>query len=419
MSNLKEKYYNLLQYGTEFMGLDLKYFASGGFWTTLGQGINAILTFALTIAFANLIPKEAFGVYRYILSIAGILNIFTLKGMNTAVVQAVATGNEGALRTSVRYQLKWNLMLAAALFAASVYYFWNANQAYGISFFILGLFVPATQAFNTYGAYLEGKRKFKINNIFSVAATVVYVIGMFAALYFGKEVIWLILAYAATTFLANLFFYWQTLHLFNPRGSSGDVLKYGRRLTFISFIGPVASQIDNIILVQFWGPAQLAAYSLARAIPDRVAPFIKDIVNLGLPKLAQKTAEDINKVFYKRIFQGLFLGAVFAIGYILTAPIVFKFAFPKYLESIFYSQLLAIGFIFAAPLGFVGAAFTSQKLVRPILLSSVSATVIKITLYVILGIWGGILGLVLAQLIYYVIVTFINIIIWKFTPTLN
>ena len=76
--------------GTELAGLDLKYFASGGFWTTLGQGINAILAFALTIAFANMIPKETYGIYRYILSIAGILNIFTLKGMNTAVVQAVA-----------------------------------------------------------------------------------------------------------------------------------------------------------------------------------------------------------------------------------------------------------------------------------------------------------------------------------------
>jgi len=87
------------------------------------------------------------------------------------------------------------------------------------------------------------------------------------------------------------------------------------------------------------------------------------------------------------------------------------------LESVFYSRLLAIGFIFAAPLGYMGTAFTAQKLTKSILAGSVSATVVKISLYVILGTWGGILGLVLAQLIYYVIVTFINIIIWKFNKS--
>lgn len=399
------------------MGLDLKYFASGGFWTIFGQGINSVLALFLTVAFANLLPKETYGLYRYTLSIAGILNIFTLRGMNTAVVQAVAVGNDGALKTSIKYQLKWNLMMTAALLAASAYYFWNANMTFGISFLILGLFIPATQAFNTYGAYLGGKKEFKINNLFSIASTIVYVSGMFVALYFGRELIWLVLAYAATTFTTNLFFYWQTLRLFNPGGSAGDVLKYGRQLTFIGFIGPIAAQIDNIILAQFWGPTQLAVYSLARAIPDRVAPFIKDIVNLGLPKLALKSAEDINKVFYKRIFQGFALGAVFALGYIILSPFVFKYLMPKYLESVFYSQLLAIGFIFAAPLGYAGAAFTSQKFVKPILWGSASATLIKISFYIILGIWGGILGLVLAQLIYYVIVTFANIIIWKFNKS--
>lgn len=413
MSNIREQYYQIIQYGTKIFGLDLKYFASGGFWTTFGQGINSVLALILIIAFANFLPKETYGLYKYILSIAGILNIFTLRGMNTAVVQAVAAGNENALKTSVKYQLKWNLMMMAALLAASAYYFWNVNQIFGISFLILGLFVPATQAFNTYGAYLDGKKEFKINNLFSVASTVVYVSGMLAALYFGKGLIWLVLAYAATTFAANLFFYRQTLRLFNPGGSAGDVLKYGRQLTFIGFIGPIAAQIDNIILAQFWGPAQLAVYSLARAIPDRVTPFIKDMVNLGLPKLALKSAEDINKVFYKRIFQGVALGAVFALGYIILSPLMFKYLMPKYLESVFYSQLLAAGFIFAAPLGYVGTAFNSQKFVKPIFWSSVSATVIRIPLYVILGIWGGIMGLVLAQLIYYVTVTFVNIIIWK------
>ncbi|KKS44593.1 MAG: Polysaccharide biosynthesis protein [Candidatus Azambacteria bacterium GW2011_GWB1_42_17] len=418
MSNLKNYYYQLLRRGTELLGLDLGYFASGGFWTTLGQGANTIIALLLTVAFANLLPKEIYGNYRYILSLAGIFNIFTLTGMNNAVVQATAAGNEGALRASVKYQLKWNFMMMLALWTLADYYFWQDNFIFAASFFVLGIFSPATQALNTYGAYLAGKKEFKLNNIFGTLATVIYAVGMFIALLLTKEIASLITIYALTTFIANLLFYYKTVKLFNLSvAPSKEMLKYGRHLTFISFMGPIVTQIDSVILAYFWGPAQLATYALARAIPDRAAPFIKDIINLGMPKLAKKTLDDINKVFYKRIFQAMILGAVLAIGYVITAPFIFKYIFPKYLESVFYSRLLAIGFIFAAPLGYMGTAFTAQKLTKSILAGSVSATVVKISLYVILGTWGGILGLVLAQLIYYVIVTFINIIIWKFNKS--
>ncbi len=415
MPSFKETYYILLSYGTEFLGLDLKYFASGGFWTTFGQGMNGLISFLLVIAFANLLPKETYGFYRYILSLAGIFNIFTMTGMNAAVGQAVATGNEGALRTSVKYQLKWNIMMAIAMWGLGGYYLLNSNQTLAISFLIFGIFIPLTSAFNTYGAYLDGKKQFKINNLFSIFSTAVYAVGMVLAMLLSAEILTLVIAYALTTLISNLFFYWKTLQLFHPPlAPAGDVIKYGRRLTFLGFIGPIVAQIDSIILAHFWGPAQLAIYSLARAIPDRVGPFIKNIINLGLPKLAVKNAEEIDRIFYKRIFQTLGLGALLAAGYILLSPLVFKYLLPKYIDSIFYSQLLAIMFIFAAPLGYIGTAFYSQKMIRPIFLSSFSVSILKIVLYVVLGIWGGILGLIFAQLIYSFTTLIVNIALWKF-----
>ncbi len=415
MSILRKFYRKIIGRGTEFLGLDLKYFASGGFWTTLGQGVNGAISFFLVIAFANLLPKETYGLYRYILSLAGIFNIFTMTGMNTAVSQAVAAGNEGALKTSVKYQLKWNIMMMVAMWGFGGYYLLNNNPVLAVSFFIFGAFTPLTFVFNTYGAYLDGKKQFKINNLFSIFSTAIYAAGMALAMLLSKEILPLVIAYALTTLIANLFFYWKTLRLFNPPiAPAGDVIKYGRRLTILGFIGPVVAQADSIVLTHFWGPAQLAVYSLARVMPDKVGPFIKNIINLGLPKLAVKNTEEIDKVFYKRIFQSLGLGALLAAGYILLSPLMFKYLLPKYIDSIFYSQILAISFIFIAPVGYIGTAINSKKMVGAIVSSSVSSSIVKIILYIVLGIWGGILGLVLAQVIYYVIVFFINIVLWKF-----
>lgn len=411
---MKETYNKILNRGTEFLGLDLKYFASGAFWTALGQGINGILALLLTIAFANLLPKEVYGTYRYLLSLAGFLTFFTLTGANSAVTQAVAIGDEGSLIKSVKYQIKWNLMMTLATFVLGAYYLWHQNQVYAYPLFILGLFYPITLAFNTYPAFLRGKKEFRLLNLYSIWSTIIYVVSVFTALVLSKNILVLIIVYALSGLISNVIFHIIIVKKFKIHESrSTEHLSYGRKLTFIAYIGSVASQIDSIVLNHFWGPVALAVYTLSRAIPDKVIAFIKDIGDLGTPKLAQKSEGEIKKVFYKRILQGLGLGLLLTIGYVVLVPFVFKYLMPKYMESIFYSQIMAIGFLFMVPLSYFGTILKAKKLIKLNIISGTASHVIKILLYIILGIWGGILGLILAQVITYAITFLITIIIWQ------
>ena len=395
--------------------MDMVYAAKGGFWITFSRSITTILSLVLIVAFANLLPKETYGLYRYILSLAGVLSIFTLTGMNSAVARAVATGNEGALKTSVRYQLKWNLLMLAAFWALGGYYLINGNDLFALSFFILGIFAPSTLALSTYGAYLEGKKEFRIASITNIISTFIYVAGVLTAVLLSGEVIWIIVAYAITTFVSTLFFYIVILRKFKPPAATvaRDTLKYGRELSFIRLLGPIVSQVDKIILAHFWGPAQLAVYVLAMAVPSQAISFMKNWVGIGFPKFAAKTPEEINTVFYKRIFQGMSVGAIIAIFYILVSPYLFKYLLPQYLEGVLYSQILAISFVFAMPTRYVGLLFLSQKLSRQIFTNSMINSAVAILLFVVLGIWGGIFGLVLAQVFYSFIGMLANIVMWR------
>ncbi|MDP3875262.1 MAG: oligosaccharide flippase family protein, partial [bacterium] len=125
MQNLWDKTYRLLRGSENFFKADMVYLAKGNFWQVSGQVISNILSLGLIVLFANLLPKETYGLYKYILSLAGALNIFTLTGMNQAIVQAVAAGNDGALRTSVKYQMKWNVMQLIAFWILGAYYLLN------------------------------------------------------------------------------------------------------------------------------------------------------------------------------------------------------------------------------------------------------------------------------------------------------
>lgn len=405
-----------LRFTERYTQADMVYVAKGGFWISAGQAAASILSLLLVIAFANLLPKETFGVYRYILSIAGVLNIFTLTGMNSAVARAVAAGDEGAFRSSVRYQLKWNVLMFAAFMALGGYYLAAGNAVFSASFFMLGLFVPATLAFNTYGAYLEGKKEFRFASIANIISTLVYTLGVFAAIALSGEIAWLMFAYAATTGAATLFFYLLVLRTFRPPGGgAGGAIAFGRHMTFIGFIDPIASQIDKIIVAHFWGPAQLAVYSLAMAIPARGAVYIKSLVGLGAPKFATKTPDELNTIFYTRIFQGAAVGTLGALAYIIAVPYLFAYVLPQYLESVLYSQILALSFIFAMPNRYVSLLLVSQKRTREILANTVVLNVLRIILFIALGIWGGILGLVLAFVLYTFLGAVVGVITWRRT----
>jgi O-antigen/teichoic acid export membrane protein len=390
------------------------YLAKGGFWVSFGQAVSSILSLGLIIAFANLLPKEIYGTYKYILSITSMLNIFTLTGMNQAVTRAVASGKEGILKTSVKYQLKWNILMLLAFWALGAYYYTKSSTILATSFFILSIFSPLYQAFGTYGAYLEGKGNFRLNNIYSIISTFIYAAGMLVAILLSGEIVWLIVAYAMTTSVSSIIFYISTIRKFNPPSENDkETLKYGRELTYIGFIGPVVSQIDKIILTHFWGATQLAAYAIAMAIPERALGFVKDWVNIGFPKFSNKTIGEINEVFNKRMLQGFLFGIVLFLGYIVISPYLFRYFLPQYLDSILYSQILAISFIFAIPGRYVGLLFASQKLTKVIFANSLAQSILRIALYLVLGIWGGIMGLVVAQVIMYILGLLINILIWK------
>jgi|SRR3989344_970834 len=414
MGKIKQYIYNLLRKSEAFFKLDMIYVAKGGFWITFGQAISSVVSLLVVIAFANLLPKETYGIYRYILSLAGILNVFSLLGMNNAVARAVSANQEGVLKQSVNYQLKWNMMMLAAFIILSSYYFYEGNELMAFSFLILGAFVPPTLALNTYGAFLTGKKEFKLVNIANILSTIVYAIGIFLAIILSGDIFWIVFAYAITTFVPTLLFYIYVLLKFKPKGEmSKETLKYGRELTFIGFIEPIASQIDKILLAHFWGVAELAVYSLALAIPNRVTSFVKGWVGLGYPKLSIKNPDQINETFYRRLLQGAGVGALIAVAYIIAAPYVFKYLLPQYMDSLFYSQILSISFIFAMPNRFLSLVFLSQKFSKIILTTDAIQTIIKLILYAIFGIWVGILGLIIAYVLFSFIGLMINIGIWK------
>ena len=119
MQKLKSKAHNILRWSEKYTKTDMVYLAKGGSWFALGTALSWLISFGTALAFANLIPKETFGAYQYVLSIVGIFGIMTLTGMNTAISRAAARGKDGSLFEALKEKIRWGLL------GDSGQYFWR------------------------------------------------------------------------------------------------------------------------------------------------------------------------------------------------------------------------------------------------------------------------------------------------------
>lgn len=380
--------------------------------------LTSILSLVQVIIFANYLPKEIYGTYKYILSLAGAFSFLTLTGMNTAVTQAAAQSKSASILTyAVKVQRKWNFIFSVALTGLSAYYFFNNNILFAKSLLILGFTFPLATIFNTYGAFLIGIKDFRRASLLGTVTPVIQLVSLAIAALLTDDVFNLIVVYAIASFLPNLFFYFKVIkqYKFQPiqEEEKRNLLKYSQHLSFMHILSGMAQYIDKIVIFHYLGAVELAIYGLSLAIPERVRGYIKNLSVMILPKLSEKQLEDIHKTFYKRVFQGMLIGAICSVCYILIAPVFYKIFLPKYLEAITYSQVFSLTLIFAVPANYVSGVFNSHKMLRPLYHGTLSVNVVRISLYLILGKYFGIWGVIFSTLLIHFMGTLYNFYLWE------
>lgn len=414
---IKNKAKKILAWSQKYTQADMLYVASSGFWTTISSAASSIFSISLVLVIANYLPKETYGAYKYIMSLSGALAFLTFSGMNTAVTQAVANGHDGVLNYALKFQLKWNFIFFAGSSLVATYYFLQENMTVAVPLIILGLVFPLISAFNTFGSFLIGKKDFKRLALWGIAVSAIYNLAMIGAILIFEDTIFLVLAYSAGHLLPIIYFYFRTVQLYKPPRQDLEeekkLVKYGAHLSFMNIFSNLSQYVDKITVFHFLGPVELATYGLALAIPERIKGYSKAYSAIILPRLSSKDMKDIKPVFYKRTFQGIVIGAFISLAYITIAPILFRLFLPKYLESVHYSQILSLSLIITVPASYMAGVFYSQKMLKTIYLSSTTAHVTRIILFILFGYLWGVWGVIYASLLVYVLGFFYNIILWE------
>ncbi len=324
------------------------YLAKGGFWLMMAKSSSALSSLIVTIVLTNLLPKEEFGQYTFILSVVAIITIFTLPGMGTAIIRYKALSHDLNLQKIAKSKILYGLLgSVVSLLGAFYYYLHDNNLTLTYAFIITAIFIPLYEAFFIYSFYYKGCKNFKTPAIYESISKVAQAIIMLTTILLTKSILALLFSFFLGITITRLFFYKKMIKSTYARhddNSSIEVIKYGKYLTLIAIFGIILANLDKLLLWHYFGAESTAIYAIAILIPTTLSIPIELLAQVLFPKLSNLKL--YNKATLHKTLKEMLklssLSLLIPIFYIPTAPLFFKLLFPSYTESILQTQIMAL-----------------------------------------------------------------------------
>ncbi|MEX1026543.1 MAG: oligosaccharide flippase family protein [Candidatus Paceibacterota bacterium] len=392
-----------LRWSERYTKTDMVYVASGSFWVAVRSGGVMVISLGSMTAFAHLATQELYGEYQYVLSMIGLMFIFGLPGMKSALVRSVARGYEGSLSAASKETFLWSGMATLVLGGVSGWYVFQGNTELGAVFALAALAFPLKGAVQLFVQHWEGRQQFGVWSISYIVFQFVTMGSVVTALFFTDSLVTIFALFFGAQIIAGSALYIVAVRSRKNNDVDPGLISFSRHLSVMSVLGTIAGRIDRIILWHFMGPIDLAVYSFARDPVNKVQGALP-IQTLALPKLSRNRVDSPGrkkKVFQKIIM--LFAVTVPLAGVVaLGAPFVYAILFPQYTEAVQYIPLLTVP-IMLLPLSILGSSLTAEMKTQSMYITRTVVPIVTIVLFLILvplaGIWGVIFSVIISQVL--------------------
>src|SRR5690606_12267920 len=121
----------------------------------------------LTLVLANMLSPEVFGEYRLLMSGLLILVVFTLPGMQTAIMESTPKGFKRNLVVAFKQMLKFGTLGALISLLIAIYYLTRGNTSLALGFTTIAISLPFFSSTSTYLFFLNSLKKFKEVTIYT------------------------------------------------------------------------------------------------------------------------------------------------------------------------------------------------------------------------------------------------------------
>lgn len=381
---------------SNYLKIDVPYFVKGGFWLGVGYAGSALLRLLQIVILARVIDRQEYGVYQFVLVSIAVVAVFSLPGMDGAVVRSVANGYDSSFVSGTKAKLKWALIGSLVLFGMAMFFKFFQPRPFWHIFIFVALLFPCYTGFSGIPAYYRGKEKFRTAALYDLLVAGVSTFAIFVALFLEKSVFAVIISLMIFNILVYFFVYFKTCKQISSYPVDRAVVREGIHYTVIGALSYLTPYADKFIIAFVVGFEGLAVYAVAVSLLLNLSIGSSLISTLLLPKLSRAKphhAERIKGLFWLACF--CIAGLVLAV--ILLTPWLLPFLFSvKYVESVRYAQIALVSLVFLLPSSILVTFFRARNRVKFLYVYALGMGIMNIVLLGIgvplLGIFGAVLS---------------------------
>jgi O-antigen/teichoic acid export membrane protein len=212
--------------------------------------------------------------------------IFALPGMNTALLQSVAQGNEGDYLMAARTSFLWGLVGVPVLAILGIFYYVD-HPSISLGFFVAAIFFPFFYPLNLWDGFFQAKKLFRFSAVFSVFQSLTSTVSLVVAIYFFKASLGgMLMAYMAPFAILNILFFYKSLSLVSNDKRDNETISFGYFISKLSLLGVVASNLDKVVIGAFISMEALGLYVVATLFVVQVFELTKAVLSVAVPKIA-------------------------------------------------------------------------------------------------------------------------------------
>lgn len=391
----------------EKIGLDLNYFINSSFWLTVEQFIQAVSGLIISIILAALLTTSSFGLYGFFLSLLSILSIFSLPGVNHAIIQANSRGLDGTYKEGIIAKMKFSLIASAILFAAAIYFF-VSDISTSMALIVIAAVFPIYSLSSVYRAHFLALGRFNKIAQVSILYHLCYIAAIGLTVYFYKSATALIMTNVLLAAFLGIYSIFIIARLRNNDRDEASI-PYGKSLSASTIFNKIADYADNIIIGGFLGFSELAIFSVATLLPGIIKNATLPLTEGMLPKLSRLNINVSNKMMiWRHVLKMLIPVSAVILVFVLFLPVILELFFPKYKDTVItFSIIYSLSFL-TLPIAVIQSHFIAAKKSRQTfvirLAYALSVIILTPTLIYFLGVTGAILARVTVRVIMFFVI---------------
>ena len=345
-----------------------------GIGDILGSGLSAFFWFYI----AAILSPESYGEIHYLISIAGIAQLFSLVG-NSSVLTVYSAKKVNAEPTLYILSIIPTIISSIIIFILL--------QRADVSTLLFGYII-----FESVNSVLLGRRLFnKYSKLVVLQKVLTLLLGVGFYFVFGPEGI---LFGLSCSFIPYIYFFMKE---FRINKINFSLLKTRREFIsnnyFNTLAGGFGGQIDKLIIAPILGFGLLGNYSLALQFISMMMIFSSIAFKFILPlDSAGRDTKGIKKYT-------IILSLIITILGITLSPIIIPEFFPEYVETIISVQILSISVFFGNLISIFSSKLLSEEKSKSILIANIISVGIIVIGFILLGPVLGIVGLSIVHVV--------------------